>query len=156
MNRYLRSLTPDQQMNWLFGLVLCMLLLASAVAWLLDWRDSHQIQPRSARPNYDYADMVRRSWWMSMIFWVCWVCGPVGATILFALVSFLTLREYISLTPTHRSDHRTLVLIFFIILPLQYALLVKQQFLLFSVLIPVYAFLAIPVFSSLGNEPKGF
>jgi phosphatidate cytidylyltransferase len=78
------------------------------------------------------------------------------AIVLFGLVSFFILREFISLSPTRRGDHRSLVLAFFIVLPLQYALVWNQHFNLFTVFIPVYVFLAIPVVSALGNDPQRF
>jgi phosphatidate cytidylyltransferase len=48
------------------------------------------------------------------------------------------------------------VLAFFIVLPLQYALVWTERFNLFTVFIPVYVFLAIPVVSALGNDPQRF
>ena len=48
--------------------------------------------------------------------------GPVGATLLFGTFSFLALREFITLSPTRRSDHRSLILAFFVVLPVQYVL----------------------------------
>jgi phosphatidate cytidylyltransferase len=40
--------------------------------------------------------------------------------LLFALISFLALREFISLTPTGHGDHRTLLSVFFVVTPIQY------------------------------------
>jgi phosphatidate cytidylyltransferase len=82
--------------------------------------------------------------------------GPVGATTGFALLSFLALREFITLAHTRRSDHRSLILAFFIVLPLQYVLVGVRSFDLFSVFIPVYVFLAIPVISALAGDPERF
>jgi len=48
------------------------------------------------------------------------------------------------------------VLAFFVVLPLQYALVWTQHFDLFTVFIPVYVFLAIPAVSALGNDPQRF
>jgi phosphatidate cytidylyltransferase len=55
-------------------------------------------------------------------------CGPgnrrpglgAGAVLLFALISFLALSEFISLTPTGHGDHRTLLSVFFVVTPIQY------------------------------------
>jgi phosphatidate cytidylyltransferase len=76
--------------------------------------------------------------------------------VLFGVMSFLALREFVTLTHTRRGDHRSLLLAFFGVLPLQYLCVVTQRFDLFSVFIPVYAFLAIPVVSALGNDPQRF
>ena len=78
--------------------------------------------------------------------------GPVGATLLFAVLAFLALREFITLTHTRRADHRSLLLAFFVILPVQFALAGAQSLNLFMVFIPVYCFLAIPVVSAFGNR----
>jgi phosphatidate cytidylyltransferase len=156
MNRFLRSLTPDQQISLLFVAVFGALLLASTVAFLLSLRERQHHSDawwdglRSARVG------LRRSWLMAGVFWLAWVTGPLASVVLFGFVSLLTLREFISLTPTHRSDHKALVLLFFVVLPLQYTLVATRQFNLFSVFIPVYVFLAVPVVSSLGNDPHRF
>jgi phosphatidate cytidylyltransferase len=78
------------------------------------------------------------------------------ATVLFGLVSFLILREFISLSPTRRGDHRSLLLAFFAVLPMQYALVWTRQFDLFTVFIPVYAFLTITAVSALAGDTERF
>lgn len=155
MNRFIRSLTPDQQISLLFVLVFGTLLLASVVRLLLSLRERNRSDAwwQGLRR---YREGVRRSWLMMAVFWVGWASGPTGALWLFGLGSLLTLREFVSLTPTQRSDHKTLVLLFFVILPAQYLLLGLERFDLFSVFIPVYVFLAIPAVSSLGNDPQRF
>ena len=72
------------------------------------------------------------------------------------MFSFLALREFITLAHTRRSDHRSLILAFFVVLPLQYVLVGLRSFDLFSVFIPVYVFLAIPVLSALAGDPERF
>jgi phosphatidate cytidylyltransferase len=109
-----------------------------------------------AQRLHDYQALLRNSWLMTLVFWVAWAAGESVAIVLFGLVSFFILREFISLSPTRRGDHRSLVLAFFIVLPLQYALVWNQHFNLFTVFIPVYVFLAIPVVSALGNDPQRF
>jgi phosphatidate cytidylyltransferase len=74
----------------------------------------------------------------------------------FGTVSFLALREFITLVHTRRSDHRSLILAFFAVLPLQYVLVAHRSFDLFTVFIPVYVFLAVPVVSALAGDPERF
>ena len=93
---------------------------------------------------------------MATVFWVGWVLGDTAATVLFALVAFFALREFITLSPTRRGDHRSLVLAFFVVLPLQFVLVGTRHFDLFTVFIPVYVFLALPVVSALANDPQRF
>ena len=65
--------------------------------------------------------------------------------LLFSLISFLALREFVTLAPTRPGDHRALFWSFFIVTPLQYYLIWIEWYGLFSILIPVYVsiFLAI-------------
>ena len=90
------------------------------------------------------------------MFWLAWVSGAAGATLLFAVFSFLALREFVTLMQTRRADHRSLMLAFFVVLPVQYVLAGSRSFDLFTVFIPVYVFLAIPVLSALGGDPLRF
>ena len=64
--------------------------------------------------------------------------------------------EFVTLTHTRRADHRSLLLAFFVVLPLQYIIVATRHFDLFTVFIPVYVFLAIPVVSAFGNDPHRF
>jgi phosphatidate cytidylyltransferase len=95
-------------------------------------------------------------WVGAVVFWLAWITGPAGATFLFAVFSFLALREFVTLMQTRRADHRSLLLAFFVVLPVQYVLAAQQSFDLFTVFIPVYVFLAIPVLSALGGDPLQF
>jgi phosphatidate cytidylyltransferase len=99
---------------------------------------------------------LRALWAGSVLFWFAWVSGPVGATLMFAIVSFVALREFITLTHTRRADHRSLLLAFFFILPMQFVLAGAQSLNLFTVFIPVYTFFAIPVVSAFGDDPQRF
>ena len=98
-----------------------------------------------------------RAWWMMLIFLglAFWI-GPSGIIVLFAFISFQCLREFISLTHTRRGDYRALLWCFFFFLPLQYYLISIDWYGLFSILIPVYAFLLLPISSSLGKDTTNF
>ena len=93
---------------------------------------------------------------MVVVFWIAWVAGDAVATVLFALIAFFALREFITLSPTRRGDHRSLVLAFFVVLPVQFWLAATRHFDLFTVFIPVYVFLAIPVASALSGDSQRF
>lgn len=100
--------------------------------------------------------LLRTSWFMVFVFWIGWLAGDWVALTLFGLVSFFALHEFMTLSPTRRGDHRSLVLAFFVVLPLQYWLVGSEHFELFPVFIPVYVFLALPVTSALANDPQRF
>jgi len=97
------------------------------------------------------------AWWvMALIFGVALVIGRVGTVVLFGLLSFLALREFITLTPTRRADHRTLFWVFFVITPLQYYLVGISWYGLFVMFIPVYAFLFVPLRGALDGDCENF
>jgi phosphatidate cytidylyltransferase len=149
----LKTWSADQQVALLFVILFGLLLLASAAVALLTLRERSGAQQ-------DSHDRLRRElravWVGAVVFWAAWVSGPAGATVLFGVVSFLALREYVTLVKTRRGDHRSLLLAFFGVLPLQYVLVANRNFDLFSVFIPVYVFLAIPVVSALAGDPQRF
>ncbi len=160
MNQFLRNLSATQQVGALFVLVFGVLALASLISLLLSLRERHA-HPASDAPVprfslLDFNALLRTSWVMVLVFWVGWASGPRVATALFGLVSFFALREFITLSPTRRGDHRSLVLAFFAVLPIQYGLVITEHFDLFTVFIPVYVFLALPVVSALAGDPTRF
>lgn len=84
-------------------------------------------------------------WFMiSVLLAVSLLLGRIPTVILFGLLSFWALREFITMTPTRRGDHRTLFWVFLGFTPLQYVLVAMDQYDLFTVVIPVYASLFIP------------
>jgi phosphatidate cytidylyltransferase len=158
MNQFLRNLTAEQQVSALFIIVFGLLFLASATVFMLLLRergDDAQAELVRARLTHLKA-LLRTSWAMILVFWVGWASGERVATTLFAIVAFFALREFITLSPTRRGDHRSLVLAFFVVLPIQFWLVATAHFDLFTVFIPVYVFLAIPVVSALADDPARF
>ena len=149
----LRQWTADQQVALLFVVLFGLLLLASAAVALLALRERSSAQQE--RDELRKREL-RAVWVGAVVFWAAWVSGPAGATLLFGVVSFLALREYVTLVKTRRGDHRSLLMAFFVVLPVQYVLVANRNFDLFSVFIPVYVFLAIPVVSALAGDPQRF
>ena len=149
----LRALTVDEQVALLFVILFGVLALATSAAFLNTLRQ-RPLGGDEARSRFTRD--LRAAWIGSILFWLAWVSGAFGATLLFGLVSFLALREFITLQHTRRSDHRSLVLAFFIVLPLQYVIVATRHFDLFTVFIPVYVFFAIPVVSALAGDPERF
>lgn len=126
-----------QVMAWLGGA----LVLASLVALVLRLRAGPG--PNAVLENLN--SRIKAWWVMILLLGGAFLAGPHAVIILFGLVSFAALREFITLTPTHRADHFALVISFFIALPMQYWLIWKDWYGLFAILIPVYAFLILPI-----------
>lgn len=73
----------------------------------------------------------------------------------FAFLSFLALKEYLSLIPTRQSDRRVLFWIFLSI-PLQYFFVHEYWYGMFIIFIPVYIFIFLPIrLITIGNN-EGF
>ena len=150
----LRSLSVTQQVALLFFVLFGVLALVSIAAQMVALRDAEDDRLRDRRARFKRE--LNAIWIGALAFWIAWVSGPVGATLLFGVLSFIALREFITLTHTRRADHRSLLLAFFVILPAQFVLAGAQSLNLFMVFIPVYSFLAIPVVSAFGNDPQRF
>lgn len=149
----LRMMTVSEQVALLFLALFGALGLATIGMLWIGLRQDRASQRARWRQGRDDLGAV---WLGTVAFWISWISGAAGATLLFAVLSFLALREFITLVQTRRGDHRSLVLAFFVALPLQYLLVGFRSFDVFSVLVPVYVFLAIPVLSALAGDPERF
>jgi phosphatidate cytidylyltransferase len=130
-----------------FGGILGLLVLATAVDWVLRKRTG-------AQPN----ELTRRirSWWvMAFIFALALVVDRRISLLFFAALSFVALKEYLSLIPTRRADRRILFWIYLSI-PFQYLWIYQSWYGMFIIFIPVYMFLFVPIRMVLAGEPKGF
>lgn len=140
----------DSSVVMLFGVVLGILTLATGIGtWL----------GRSRGPNDTIQNLNARirAWWvMVAVFGGAVVLGERATLVLFGFISFLALREFITLTPTRAGDHRTLFWVFFVITPLQYWMVAERWYGLWTILIPVYAFLFVPLRSALAGDNERF
>ena len=147
------NLKFDKQTIWLVGGVLALLVVSSLIGWVLSLR----VIGDKGRATVQNLNARIRAWWMMVaVFGLAMATGGIGSVVLFALTSFFALREFITLTPTRAGDHRTLFWVFFVILPLQYYLIAIKWYGLFSILIPVYAFLFIPIRSAVAGDCGNF
>lgn len=97
------------------------------------------------------------SWWaMVILFALALLVGRAGVTILFAGAAFAALREFLTLSTKARADHLALALAFYVILPLQFIFVWMNWSGLFTVFVPVYVFLLLPIVSALRGDPGRF
>ena len=155
INTYLLSLRPSQQVGLLFVLLFGLLATVSIYAFVTSLRERPEGDSR-IQALKEFSGVLQTTWVMATVFWVGWALGETVATVLFGIVAFFALREFITLSPTRQGDHRSLVLAFFVVLPAQFYLVINQNFDLVTVFIPVYVFLALPVVSALANDPARF
>lgn len=145
----------------LFVVVLAVLAGSYVLAIFLGRQPESFVNPAIVRA---FSSRIRAWWMMYSIliaaFLVDYFLGVGGFTTLglFFLVSFWALREFITMTPTRRGDHRALFWVFFFITPFQYVLVAlgPRFYYLYSVMIPVYASLFIPARIAIQGDPKRF
>ncbi|MBK8441600.1 MAG: phosphatidate cytidylyltransferase [Rhodobacter sp.] len=138
---------------WLLGGVAAILIVATLTGQILRSR----IAPDGTNPVIENLNARIAAWWgMVALLSVAFLAGRGGVVILFALLSFAALREFLSLTAKHSADHWALAAGFFIILPLQYWLIWIDWYGFYSIFVPVYAFLLLPVVSALCGTTKHF
>ena len=143
----------DAEMLWLTGGVIALLLVGSLTGWALSRRPLSE----AGRKTIDNLNARMKAWWvMTAVFALALATGGVGSIMLFGLSSFMALREFVTLTPTRLGDHRSLFWAFFIITPLQYVLLYNEWYGMFSIFIPVYVFLILPIRSAVAGDTERF
>ncbi|WP_353644476.1 phosphatidate cytidylyltransferase [Mesorhizobium sp. WSM2239] len=127
------------------------LTIASVVAGILTWR--------AAEPSPTLINLNQRikAWWvMVALIAIAFLFGKDGMIVLFALISFAALREFVTLTHSRRSDHWVLLGMFGIIIPMQYWLVWTEWYGLFTIFIPVYCFLIMPAITALHGDTERF
>jgi phosphatidate cytidylyltransferase len=137
---------------WLIAGILVVLIVASLIGYLLAGRASGQ--PSATIVNLN--SRIKAWWVMVVLIAIAFALGRVGVLVLFAFCSFAALREFITLTPTRRGDHIALATAFFIVLPLQYLLIGENWYGLYSIFIPVYVFLLMPIIAALRGDTTDY
>ena len=95
-------------------------------------------------------------WWLTIILLIALWLGHIGITLLFFGISFAALREFMTQVYCRRSDHNTVAVCFYVLLPLQYYFVMSNWYSMFTVLIPVYAFLLLPILGRLSGDGEQF
>jgi phosphatidate cytidylyltransferase len=143
----------DTQLLWLMAGVAGVLVVSTVAGQILKRRATTE---RSRETVTNLNARIAAWWAMVAIFAVATLTSGIGSVVLFALLSFLALREFITLSPTGRADHRALAWSFFVVIPVQYVLVGIQWYGLFSILIPVYVFLLLAARLVIAGETDRF
>ncbi|KAA9383812.1 phosphatidate cytidylyltransferase [Neorhizobium galegae] len=129
------------------------LILASAIGYVLQQR----LSPDGSNAAIENLNARIKAWWiMVILIGIAFVAGRIGVLVLFGFCSFAALREFVTLINTRRADHWALAAAFFVVVPVQYYLLWAEQYGIFSIFIPVYAFLLMPIISVLRGDTERF
>ena len=143
----------DQKFLWFFGAIAGLLAIASIIGRVL----ASRAKSESSMSTIENLNQRVNAWWgMVIIFFVSYLLGGNATVILFGFISLFALREFITLTPTRLGDHNALFSAFFILIPLQYVLIGTHWYSLFTLLIPVYAFLLLPAIAVLSQDTDAF
>jgi len=126
-----------------------LLVIASTVQWLL----------RIKKPTKDYytelTQRINSWWWMIGLLFLFLALGQTATIVFFGFISFLALKEFLSIVPTRQTD-RNVVLWAYLAIPAQYYWVANDWYGMFIIFIPVYLFLFIPMRMVLTGNTKGF
>ncbi len=132
---------------WTLSAVFGVLVVASlAAAWL------------ARRKSGSHTELLLRirSWWLIvLLFSLALVISRSAALVLFGLISFLALKEYLSLIPTRRADRRVLFWAYLAI-PVQFLWVFMEWYGMFIIFVPVYMFLGLAFRMVIGGVTDGF
>lgn len=110
------------------------------------------------KPQQNWRELTLRikTWWLIVIFFSCAIISPhwLGLT-LFAFVSFMALKEFLTLIPMRQTD-RMPILWLFLTIPINYCLIGYGQYNLFIIFIPIYVFLFLPIRMVLSGDTRNF
>ncbi|MBK6599661.1 MAG: phosphatidate cytidylyltransferase [Proteobacteria bacterium] len=142
----IRSIQPP--VLWTLAGILVALITATLLSqWL-----------KRANPNKDYSELVQRVnswWWMAGIFALAVALNVNVAIGFFTFLSFLALKEYLSLIPTRRADRRVLFWCYLAI-PIHYYWVYDRWYELFVIWIPVWMFMLVSARMVMIGDTKDF
>src|SRR5262245_15525181 len=128
--------------------IYAVLILASLIVVFLRFRN----------PGERYQELADRTeswWWMIGAFTACVLFNQTVAVIFVAFISYLALKEYLSLIPTLRID-RAILLFAYLAIPIQFYWAATDWYGMFIVFVPVWMFLFFPALMAALGETQGF
>ncbi len=144
---------PAPNVLWTFGGIIGALMLSTLMV-LGVMGSKPATSP--ARKTLEEVLLRIQSWWvMVALLAIALLLNAWGAILFFALISFLSLKEYLSLIPTRRVDRRVLLWAYLAI-PLQYFWIGVDWYVMFLIFVPIYIFLFLPLQMLLSGETTGF
>jgi phosphatidate cytidylyltransferase len=113
---------------------------------------------KSKHPETDYTELRQRiqSWWVMIgLLFVVLTVSKTAAVVFFGFLSFLALKEFLSIVPTRLAD-RKVIFWAYLSIPVQYYWVSSSWYGMFIIFIPVYVFLFLPMRMVLTGDTKGF
>ena len=140
----------DVPANALYVMIVVVALLAFATLF------ARVLESRN--PDRDYLELrqrIRSWWWIVTLLFVGLSVNAISGVVLFGILSFLALKEFLSIVPTRQQDRRV-VFLAYLSIPVQYYWVAIGWYGMFIVFVPVYVFLLLPMRMVLIGETKGF
>lgn len=135
----------------IFWMVIAIFAVLAVATIIVQWAS----RTSSTDLNKELSDRVKTWWFLCGVFFLAILVGQTTATVLFALISFLALKEYFSLIPTRRADREILFWVYLSI-PIQYYWAHIEWYGMFIIFIPVYVFLFLPLQMVVIGKTDGF
>lgn len=144
----MQFLQDRQNLVIAIGAVLMILVLATGIYMLLK-----QLKPNKELPEIGARI---RSWWIMVVVFSAVIMFSQNLSLVFlSFLSFLALKEYLSITPTRNADRRVLFWAYLSI-PVQFYWIWIGWYWMFIIFIPVYVFLFLPMRMVMIGETRGF
>ncbi|MCF6219731.1 MAG: phosphatidate cytidylyltransferase [Robiginitomaculum sp.] len=142
---YLAGIPAPLQIG--FGGLFALLVIGSILAVVL---------PKFKPGKWDDLKPRMQSWWvMCGLLIGALLLGWQAFTILFMYISYIALKEYLTLAPTRKED-RGVVLFAYLMVLVSYGAIWIDNYMFFLVTIPVYVFLASAVMMALTKRTDGY
>jgi phosphatidate cytidylyltransferase len=148
-------MTPwhDPALQRLLGGVFALLIVSSIAGFAL----SRSVKSERGRATVMNMNARIRAWWvMCLVFGAAVMTGGTGSLVLFAFLSLLALREYMTIAPTKPGDAHIIFWSFFLFTPMQYYFIWLDWYGLYSIFLPVYALIFIAVISAASGDTEAF
>lgn len=114
------------------------------------------LHSRGGSGEFDEVVQRLRTWWIIIVLLSSAIVLSSGSSLVFfALISFLGLKEFLTLAPTRRVDRNVLFYIYLSI-PVQYLWAALEWYGMFIIFVPVYLFLFVPLRMVLSGNTSNF
>lgn len=133
-------------------------VVATLVLWVVLIVATGIVLTLSSRGSSNYRELIDRTaswWWMIGAFTFAIAANQTVAIVFLAIISYLALKEYLSLIPTRRID-RGLLLFAYLAVPIQYFWAAIDWYNMFLVFVPVWMFLLFPALMALRGDTQNF
>lgn len=133
---------------WALATLFLLLVVATIIV--------NYLHSRGGSGEFDEVVQRLRTWWIIVLLLSSALLLSSGASLVFfAFISFLALKEFLTLAPTRRAD-RDVLFYLYLAIPVQYLWAALEWYGMFIIFVPVYLFLFVPLRMVLSGNTKNF